>query len=107
MRLNELQQAVGEWSRRNFPNNKPYHPLLGLQEEIGELSHAHLKGEQGIREGAGDPGALIEKKMDAVGDIVIYLADYCSRNGIDFEVAVSLTWAVVRERNWRANPKAG
>ena len=84
MNLRQLQSEVGAWSRRNFPNNKPYHPLLGLMEELGELCHAHLKEEQGIREV--DPQA----KGDAVADMVIYLCDYAERNDFkltDFDLA--------------------
>jgi NTP pyrophosphatase (non-canonical NTP hydrolase) len=64
--LEQLQEEVSEWSHRNFPNNKPYHPLLGLVEEHGELH---------------DAGNSIEVE-DAIADAVIYLADYCARNGI-------------------------
>lgn len=35
--FSQLQQEVGEWSRKNFPNNQAYHPLLGIIEELGEL----------------------------------------------------------------------
>lgn len=72
-----LQAEVGEWSRRNFPNNTPNDPFEGLVEEVGELAHARLKARQGIR-GTKEEHEAAEK--DAVGDIVIYLADYCERN---------------------------
>ena len=47
--LEELQAVQREWVEHNFPNRTNYHPLLGAVEEIGELCHAHLKYEQGIR----------------------------------------------------------
>lgn len=62
--LEQLQTEVSEWSQRNFPNNKPHHPLLGLVEEHGELRDAKTIGEV----------------CDAIGDVMIYLADYCGRN---------------------------
>ncbi len=101
MNLYQLQQEVEVWSRRNFPNNKPHHPLLGLTEEVGELSHAHLKMDQGIR---GTKEEHIEAKKDAVGDIAIYLANYCVLNDIDMADVISNTWNKVKQRNWQANP---
>jgi hypothetical protein len=62
----QLQFEVGEWSRRNFPNNTRTHPLLGIIEEIGEL----------------DAAVGAEDINDAIADAVIYLADYCSRNSL-------------------------
>ena len=99
--LYELQNEVGAWSRRNFPNNQPYHPLLGLQEEVGELAHAHLKAEQGIR---GTDKEHHRAKIDAVGDILIYLCDYCERNCIALDTAVGMTWDKVSRRDWRKDP---
>ena len=87
----------------NFPNKKPHQPLLGIQEEVGELSHAHLKMEQGIRTNEDHQAA----KIDAVGDIVIYLADYCNQNGIFLDSAVEQTWAEVQMRNWKKNKVNG
>ena len=53
MNLNffQLELEVAEWSRRNFGPGTPmgYRALLGVVEEVGELSHAHLKQLQGIR----------------------------------------------------------
>lgn len=98
----QLQEEVSEWARRNFgpPHGSGYRPLLGVQEEVGELAHAHLKAEQGIRGNEDHESA----KKDAVGDIVIYLADYCSSNGIDMQQAVEGTWNEVKRRDWKKNP---
>ncbi len=74
-------------------------------EEAGELAHAHLKHEQGIR--AMDPDLAFIKKRDAVGDMVIYLASYCTANNIDFARAVEETWNEVRHRDWIAFPQNG
>lgn len=64
--LTQLQTEVSEWSHRNFPGNKPHHPLLGLCEEHGELHDAKTT----------------EETADAIADVIIYLADYCGRNGL-------------------------
>lgn len=102
--LRRLQDEVGEWSRENFGDQPSYRPLLGAVEEVGELAHAHLKREQGIRTNEDHR----RKQLDAIGDIVIYLADYCSREGICLRAAIQDTWRLVAQRNWKKDPeKAG
>lgn len=95
--LRKLQTEVGEWSHKNFGDQPSHRPLLGAVEEVGELCHAHLKGEQGIRH---DPVDIKAMKIDAVADVIIYLADYCEQEGIDMQAAVLETWAKVSKRNW-------
>lgn len=104
MNLSDLQNEVATWSAKNFPGKLPHQPLLGACEEVGELSHAHLKCEQGIRGNAGEHYAA---KCDAIADIVIYLADYCGQNQIDFDFVVSATWAQVKQRDWTKNKQDG
>jgi NTP pyrophosphatase (non-canonical NTP hydrolase) len=98
--LKKLQAEHAEWAAHNFPGSKSYQGLLGAIEELGELAHAHLKVEQGIR-GNEDHAAA---KIDAVADCIIYLAHYCTLEGIDLEHAVSATWENVKQRDWRKNP---
>lgn len=78
MTFAEFQSAVGAWSRKNFPDNTPDNPFEGLVEEAGELAHARLKARQGIR-GTAEEHEAAEK--DAIGDLAIYDADWCERNG--------------------------
>lgn len=94
----QLQSQVKEWAEYNFPNATPYQPLLGLVEEVGELAHAHLKAEQGIRGTAEEHHAA---KIDAVGDAIVYLADYCWRNNISMQDAIETTWHTVQQRDWQ------
>jgi len=98
--LRQLQDEQRPWVQHNFGDRPSWWPLLGVMEELGELAHAHLKKAQGIRTNE-DHDA---KAADAVADIVIFLADYCSAVGIDLESVVRDTWAEVRTRDWRANP---
>ena len=105
MNLSVLQAEHRQWLKRNFPTQQPHEPLLGLIEEVGELSHAHLKYEQGIR-GYNKSQFLVEAE-DAVGDLVIYLASYCNANNLDLETCVERTWAKVRQRDWVADPVGG
>lgn len=97
----DLQEEQREWVAHNFPGRESWNPLLGIGEEVGELMHAHLKGHQGIRGTVEEHRA---KGRDAVGDILIYLADYCSAMGFDLQQCVEETWAKVKRRDWRANP---
>lgn len=99
-----LQAEAGIWQEKNFGAQPAYRNLLGVSEEVGELAHAHLKGEQGIRL---TPEEVRAKKIDAVGDIVIFLANYCTSSGIDFQKAVEITWAEARKRVWNAKKEAG
>ncbi len=101
MNLEQLQKEGWEWVQRNFPNGKPYQPLLGVAEEVGELCHAHLKMEQGIR------NSNNEDKEDAIGDIIIYLADYCNRNGINIQESLEKAWETASQRDWVKFSKNG
>jgi len=104
MQLDTLQSEVTSWAKHNFPKARSYQPLLGLGEELGELNHAHLKQEQRIR---GDWSKHQDDKIDAVGDLMIYLAHYCVLCDIDLDRAIEKTWAKVRQRDWQANPVDG
>ncbi len=100
--LQAIQTEVGKWSQTNFGDNPPGWKLLGVVEEVGELCHAELKGLQGIRHSVDEIHSL---KVDAIGDIVIYLLDYCYKSGISFEYAIQATWRnIVSKRDWVDNP---
>lgn len=103
--LIDFQNEVYVWrSRQPWDQLNPTHPLLGVVEEVGELAHAHLKREQGIR---GTPEEHDAAKVDAIGDILVYLADYCERNGISLGFALIDTWEKVRKRDWSKNKETG
>ncbi|HOD84842.1 MAG TPA: hypothetical protein PKG77_25785, partial [Phycisphaerae bacterium] len=102
--LRRLQDELRAWVQHNFPAREPFYPLLGAMEELGELSHAHLKDLQAIR---GTPEEHQAAKEDAVADIIIFLADYCTANGIDLQAAVEKTWAQVKLRDWQADKLGG
>lgn len=104
LNLRQLQEQHKTWLARNFPNQTPAQALMGVMEEVGELSHAQLKGEQHIRIGI-DSEANARAKMDAVGDIIIFLCGYCSSSHLDFQHCLDVTWAKVKKRDWVADPK--
>ena len=101
MDLRQLQTEVGEWQDRNFPNGQPWEPVMGLPEQVCQLSHAFLNHLQGIRLDEDHEAAM----RGAVGDIVIYLADVCQRNGIDLSECVTVAWAEVIQRDWNKHRK--
>lgn len=117
--LQQLMHEVGEWAEENFGDaddilesieerHKKGEPgadigalfcTLGADEETGELSHSVLKRAQGIRLDDEDVGEEAEK--DAVGDTVVYLADFCHRRGYDLEECVRMAWdGEVSHREW-------
>jgi NTP pyrophosphatase (non-canonical NTP hydrolase) len=106
MELKEFQQEVLEWSKKNFGEDEdPFLRVFGMVEEVGELCHAVLKSKQSIRH-VDDQRArdLIE---DALGDIMVYMADLAGRLDIDFDLAVFKTWNEVKLRDWTLYPGDG
>jgi len=72
--LSEIQVEQRAWSLKNFGEHPSWHPLLGIQEELGELSDAYL-------------GKKPDAMMDAVADLVIYLMDFCSCEDIELKTS--------------------
>jgi hypothetical protein len=68
--FSDLQSQVGIWSQYNFGNQLPHRPAMGLIEELMELSASLQNLEH-------------EGVLDAIGDVTIYMADYCYRRGWD------------------------
>lgn len=78
----QLQEEVGIWAYKNFGVQPSHWCLKGALEEFGELCTSDLKTDQGLADTPkykkrGTVGEEAEK--DAIGDIVIYLMDYCYR----------------------------
>lgn len=99
-----LQERAHAWQVKNFGEQPAGRILLGVVEEVGELSHAQLKMEQGIR------GSAIEHDAagrDAVGDILIYLANYCAAKGWNMQAVIEEVWKTVEKRDWKLFPKNG
>ena len=104
MDLKQLQEEHKTWADYNFPDRKSFYPLLGMIEEIGELAHADLKIRQGIRGSTEEHRAAAE---DAIGDLLIFLADYCNLNGYDLQECLNKAWTMVIERDWQVNKLDG
>lgn len=95
----EIQAMAAALNERNFGGHfgSGYRNLLGVGEEAGELMHAHLKGEQNIRH---TPDEIIKMKKDAIGDIVIFLCNYCDSQNLELSDCVKTAWDEVKNRNW-------
>lgn len=74
----ETQEAIYQWSLEQFGDQDSENPLIGAQEELGEVARIVLKGKQGIRQ---DELAEEDLEME-VADVVIYLLDFCARNNV-------------------------
>jgi NTP pyrophosphatase (non-canonical NTP hydrolase) len=73
----ELQKELFRWQEYNFGKQEDRRMVLGICEESGELCHAHLKLEQGIR---GSKSELLAEMRDAIGDISIYAMNLLSNH---------------------------
>lgn len=102
--FDRLQREARAWNLRNFGDHPYTHPLMGVSEEVGKLNHALLKQEQGIQ---GTKAQHESDAKDAVGDIIIFLADVCSCRGWSMQDIVESTWAEVKKRDWKKNPTDG
>lgn len=108
--LRQLQEDIYAWEKKNFPKANSHQNFFGIVEEVGELAHFILKDEQGIRESIDKYGNKVpveEHLKDAVGDVAIFLINYCSKNGFDFSSCLLDTWNRVSKRDWIKYPKDG
>lgn len=94
-----LAALMLEWQLKNFPRvvDNLHWPLCGVGEEAGELLHALLKSEQGIR---GTPEEWEAKKRDAVADIVIFTLSACGVHGWDTDDVFELIEKDPPKRPW-------
>lgn len=107
MSLRKTQSEIAIWADRNFGHAADsINPLLGVMEEAGEICHAVLKGRQGIR-GFDDKETRRDAILDGVGDLMIYLLNFCDLENIDAQTALDMTWDKVKQRDWKRNKEKG
>jgi len=99
-----MQLRLKEWFEYNFPKGTASQQLIGMTEELGELAHAHLKFEQGIR---GNSVELLEQGKDAIADLFIFAMNYCTLKGWKIEELLESTFNKIIKRDWRTYPKDG
>lgn len=103
--LPRLQDEAHAWRQKNFPTTyTPMHQVLGVCEESGELAHAILKLEQGIR---GSAEEHLKAAKDACGDIIIFLTGVASAMDFSLQEAVDDAWTEVKYRDWIKNQHDG
>ena len=102
MDLYEIQTEHTEWITRNFPNQTIEQAVMGMIEEMGELCHALLKSQQGIR--GMDEDTALAKIIDAHCDLIIFSLFIAEKLGYDLGENLTATWEQVRQRNWVENP---
>lgn len=102
--IRELQARQLIFSVKNFgPEIDPTKMILGIVEEVGELSHAHLKNLQQIRMNEGH----IANMKDAIGDTFVYMMALCNGMGFDLEEIIEDTCEAVFKRDWKKHKNNG
>lgn len=101
--LKKIQAEVEKWALYNFGEQAPERPFMGIVEELGELAHARLKTQQGIR--VEEDHEKAEK--DALGDMLIYMLHYSGLRQFDLEEILEGTWQEVSKRDWVKFPANG
>ena len=89
----ELESAVVHWAiaRQIIPNATPVSQLLKAISEIGELADA---------EGKKHEGAI----MDAVGDVLVCLINYCALREIRVTTCLALAYDQIKDRRGTLMP---
>jgi NTP pyrophosphatase (non-canonical NTP hydrolase) len=103
--ITELQEQHEKWVAHNFPDQQEEHAFLGMVEEVGELAHAILKYEQGIR--GYNEARMHDEVQDSLGDLFVYMMSFCNRRGYDLEQIILDTWGAVMQRDWIRYPDTG
>ena|ERR1044071_8738143 len=101
--LREIQEEAKEWSYRNFGNQPSWTQVFGVMEELGELCHAYLKRHQKIRTTEDHD----EKIIDAAGDLVIFLINFCNTENLDLQQILNEVWDKVKQRDWKKDSEFG
>lgn len=96
--ISEAVQRISDIYAENFgvDRNDDW-ALLKIQEELGELSQAHLR-----LSGRGRGTATEQDRADEAADVLCMLLLYCRRYGVDPEAAVRRKWL-----SWLETAKVG
>jgi NTP pyrophosphatase (non-canonical NTP hydrolase) len=105
--LTELQGRRESWAAANGLASTTEDMVDLMQEEFGEMANARVKLRQGIRRGATDRDALLAAERDAVGDLIITIAGYCTARGFSLQDVVEEAWNEVLQRDWKRYPFDG
>jgi NTP pyrophosphatase (non-canonical NTP hydrolase) len=95
-----LQKQINDWHNKNFSDSNPMRNQLNLTEEVGELSRAIIKMEQGIR---GTRADWLKEAYKELGDVFISLTNVAGALGIDLQEAITERWETISQRDWNAD----
>lgn len=87
LQFSEFQANVMEWAaaRKIYKNGTSIAQLLKAVSEMGELADAHAKNKR-------------EDKIDAVGDVLVCLVNYCYMEDIPMGQAMGQAWNEIKNR---------
>jgi NTP pyrophosphatase (non-canonical NTP hydrolase) len=96
------QEELHDWEIKNFGEQDISLRILGMAEELGEVSHHVLKGIQKIRGGVN--GIDKNEVADGIADIFIYGINALSQLGINAEEIIQKTIEDILRRDWTKDP---
>ncbi len=111
--MSEFNSDISENMKNGFGIGSILKVILHLQSAIGQVAHAHLKKEQGIRIGEDHNGKIRQGLENIVALLKYLIEDFFEvyiegiRNGVILADVVWDTWQEVKKRDWIAYPKNG
>lgn len=83
----DYEMKILQWAeaRRIIPNSTPETQLLKAMSEMGELADATIKGDR-------------LDVMDAVGDVMVCLVNYCALQDINLVDCMELAYEQIKDR---------
>lgn len=89
-----IQTEMVSWQEHNFPGRPGWIPLMGMVEEIGELVEASLVHDE-------------KEVLDAIGDVCIYLADYCNERQFNMSELWIELHKTITSYHWKSSWQVG
>jgi len=80
--------------------------LKNVMRKIGDICRSDIKQIQGIR-GYDDEQKVMFSLKDSIGDLTIFLINYCNLKKISFADCISLAYEQVISRDWKKNSYNG
>ena len=86
--LKTFQHELEARAERNIPRSATYQSLIGVFQEIGKLTRMQIEDE-----GISDvPENRQAAKRQAIGDVIIYMARYCTAQGWSLAEIIYEAW---------------
>jgi NTP pyrophosphatase (non-canonical NTP hydrolase) len=93
MSYSSVEMEIIQWAeqRKIIPNSTPETQLLKAVSELGELADATIKKEH-------------DKIIDAVGDVLICMVNYCALQDIDLVTCMKMAFSEIKHRKGTLMP---